>query len=253
MGPREIITGVILFCLSILLMQLIVRGFDIPMYVVPAPSDVIRDIVSRPDLYAQQTWRTFYETVLGFLLAVGLGLAGALLITYSRLLQLVLYPMILLLQIVPKVAIAPLLIIWVGFGVESKIIIALLIAFFPILVDTVTGLKAADPEVLDLVRVLNGSKVQEFTKVRLPNAIPYIFSGLKVAVTLAVIGAIIGEFVGGRGGLGYLIMIANGELRLDMSFAAITLLSLLGFALYGMVAAAQHLIAPWSAGVELEV
>lgn len=243
---RDVIVGIIVLALLTVAAEVAVRIFDISQFVLPPPSAVFSELAARPQLYAEQTWTTFYETIVGFGLAVVLGLAAAVLITYSRLLQTILFPLLVLLQIVPKVAIAPLLIVWVGFGLKSKIIIALLVAFFPIVVDTITGLRAAEKDLLDLVRVLKGSKWQEFTKVRLPYAIPFIFSGLKVAVTLAVIGAIIGEFVGASRGLGYIIMIANSELRLDMSFAAILLLSAMGLALYGAVSLLQRILAPWS-------
>jgi NitT/TauT family transport system permease protein len=243
---RDILVGVLVLTVMTAAAEFGVRVFDIEPFVLPAPSAVFADLVARPQLYAEQTWITFYETIIGFSLAVIFGLVAAILITYSRILQTILFPLIVLLQIVPKVAIAPLLIVWVGFGLESKIIIALLVAFFPIVVDTITGLRAAEQDLVDLVRVLKGSKWQEFTQVRFPYAIPFIFSGLKVAVTLAVIGAIIGEFVGASQGLGYLIMVANSELRLDMSFAAILLLSAMGLALYAAVSLVQRLMAPWS-------
>lgn len=243
---RDILVGVIVLMALTAMAEIAVRVFDVEPFVLPAPSAVFADLAARPQLYAEQAWITFYETIVGFGLAVVFGLTAAILITYSRLLQTILFPLIVLLQIVPKVAIAPLLIVWVGFGLGSKIIIALLVAFFPIVVDTITGLRAAEQDLVDLVRVLKGSKWQEFTKVRLPYALPFIFSGLKVAVTLAVIGAIIGEFVGASKGLGYLIMVANSELRLDMSFAAILLLSAMGLGLYAVVSLIQRLVAPWS-------
>jgi NitT/TauT family transport system permease protein len=246
---RDFIVGAAVIVVITALVEVLVLIFDIDPFVLPAPSTVFEELAERPQLYLEQTWTTFFETIVGFALATMFGLVGAVLITYSRLLQTILFPLIILLQIVPKVAIAPLLLIWVGFGLESKIIIALLVAFFPILVDTVTGLRAADKELLDLVRVLKGSKWQEFTEVRLPYSVPFMFSGLKVGITLAVIGAIIGEFVGANRGLGYLVVVANTELRLDMSFAAILLLSVMGFALYGSVVLAQRLIAPWSSEI----
>ena len=189
---------------------------------------------------------TFYETALGFVLAAVLGVAAAIGIVYSKWLQSILYPIVILLQIIPKVAIAPLLLIWVGYGIQSKIVVAILVAFFPVVVDTVTGLRAVDEELLELVRVLKGHRWQEFLKVRFPYALPFIFAGLKVAVTLAVIGAIIAEFVGGNEGLGYLIIIANVELNVQMSFAALTVLSLLGLLLFGVVAALEKLLIPWA-------
>jgi NitT/TauT family transport system permease protein len=155
------------------------------------------------------------------------------------------YPQIVVLQIVPKVAIAPLLLIWAGYGMTSKVLLALLIAFFPIVVNMVTGLLAIEEELLELCRILHSGRWKEFFKVRLPNALPYLFSSLKVASTLAVIGAIIGEFVGGSEGLGHLIIIANTELRTSMSFVCLFSLSILGFLLYGFVVLAERVFMPW--------
>lgn len=250
---RDFIVGGLVIVSITAIVELLVLVFEIRPFVLPAPSSVFKELADNPQLYLEQTWTTFYESVVGFALATVFGLVGAILITYSRVLQTILFPLIVVLQIVPKVAIAPMLLIWVGFGIESKVIIALLVAFFPILVDTVTGLRAADRELVDLVRVLRGSKWQEFTKIRLPYSVPFMFSGLKVGITLAVIGAIIGEFVGANRGLGYLIVVANAELRLDMSFAAILLLSVMGFALYGAVVLVQRLIAPWSSELGEEI
>jgi NitT/TauT family transport system permease protein len=155
------------------------------------------------------------------------------------------YPQIVVLQIVPKVAIAPLLLIWAGYGMTSKVLLALLISFFPIVVNMVTGLVAIEKELLELCRILHAGRWQEFSKVRLPNALPYLFSSLKVASTLAVIGAVIGEFVGGSEGLGHLIIIANTEMRTSMSFVSLFSLSILGFLLYGIVVLAERVLMPW--------
>lgn len=155
------------------------------------------------------------------------------------------YPQIVVLQIVPKVAIAPLLLIWAGYGLTSKVLLALLVSFFPIVVNMVTGMLAIEAELLDLCRILHSSRWQEFAKVRLPNALPYLFSSLKVASTLSVIGAVIGEFVGGSEGLGHLIIIANTELRTSMAFVSLFSLSILGFLMYGVVVVAERVFMPW--------
>lgn len=245
-GRREVITALLTLGVLGALWEGAVRIFDIPSFLLPTPSSVIQELFDRPDLYAKHLWVTFYETSLGFLIAAVLGVTVAVGIVYSRLLQSVLYPIVILLQIIPKVAIAPLLLIWVGFGIQSKIILAVLIAFFPVVVDTVTGLRAVEDELLQLVRVLKGQRWQEFTKVRFPYALPFIFAGLKVAVTLAVIGAVIAEFVGGNEGLGFLVIIANVELNARMSFAALTVLSMLGLFLFGVVVALEKLLVPWA-------
>ncbi len=243
--PREVVTALVTIVATIGLWEAFVRLFNVPDFLVPAPSAIWQEFASRPDLYMLHTWITLYETALGFLLAVVLGIVAAIAIVYSRLLQSVVYPVILVLQIVPKVAIAPLLLIWVGYGLQSKALIALLVAFFPIVISTATGMRAADPELLDLVKVLNGSRWQEFVKIRFPYSLPFIFSGLKVGITLAVIGAIIGEFVGGNEGLGYLIVIANAQLRTAMSFSALILLSLMGLALFAAIVVLERLMVPW--------
>jgi NitT/TauT family transport system permease protein len=183
--------------------------------------------------------------VVGFALAAVVGVVLAVAIVYSRLIRNMIYPQIVVLQIVPKVAIAPLLLIWAGYGMTSKVLLALLIAFFPIVVNMVTGLIAIEAELLELCRILHSGRWQEFSKVRLPNALPYFFSSLKVASTLAVIGAIIGEFVGGSEGLGHLIIIANTELRTSMAFVCLFSLSILGFLLYGFVVLAERVFMPW--------
>jgi NitT/TauT family transport system permease protein len=210
-----------------------------------APSEIVSEIAGNPGLYWDHTWVTLYEVLVGFAISIVLGLVLAVGIAYSPQLQSTLYPIVLLLQIVPKVAIAPLLVIFMGFGAAPKILIVVLVAFFPIVIDTVVGLRQADRDMLDLVRSLNGSTWQEFTRVRFPNALPFIFGGLKVAITLAVIGAIIGEFVGADSGLGYLMIVANSQLQTEMSYAAVTILSAIGLVLYGLVALAEKLLVPW--------
>jgi NitT/TauT family transport system permease protein len=245
-GRRELGVAAATLIVIALVWEAYVRIADVPNFLLPTPSSVVEEFFSRPQLYGEHLWVTFYETTIGFLAAAALGIFAAIVIVYSRWMQSIVYPIVILLQIVPKVAIAPLLLVWVGYGIESKIIVAVLVAFFPVVVDTVTGLRAVDLELLDLVRVLKGRRWQEFTKVRFPYALPFIFAGLKVAVTLAVIGAIIAEFVGGNKGLGFLIVIANSELNVTMSFAALTLLSLLGLALFGFVSGLEKLLIPWA-------
>ncbi len=233
--------------------ELIVRVFNVPLFLFPSPTAVFADLAQRWELYATHTWVTLYETLIGFIVATILGIVAGILIVYSRWLQSVLYPIVVILQIVPKVAIAPLLLIWLGYGLQSKVVVALLVAFFPIVVTTVTGLRAVEQDLLDLVRVLRGSRWQEFTRVRFPSALPFIFSGLKVAITLAVIGAIIGEFVGGNQGLGYLVVVANSEMRTQMSFAALLLLSLLGLALFGLIVLVERWLIPWGVTDEEQI
>jgi NitT/TauT family transport system permease protein len=161
----------------------------------------------------------------------------------------VIMPLLLIAQLVPKVAIAPILLIWFGYGLLSKVIIAFLVAFFPITVNMALGLTAVERELLELGRSLEATRWQIFWKFRVPTALPELFSGMKIAITLAVIGAIIGEFVGGDQGLGYLIIIANQELDTPLAFAALIILSLAGIILYALIELVERLTIPWSATV----
>jgi NitT/TauT family transport system permease protein len=245
LSKTDIGTTTISIVATLVLWEVLIRIFRVPGFIVPAPSAILVEAVTRYPLYLYHSWVTFYEMVVGFLLAAVVGVFLAVCIVYSRIIRNIIYPQIVVLQIVPKVAIAPLLLIWAGYGMTSKILLALLISFFPIVVNMVTGLLAIEAELLELCRILHSGRWQEFSKVRLPNALPYFFSSLKVASTLAVIGAVIGEFVGGSEGLGHLIIIANTELRTSMSFVCLFSLSILGFLLYGFVVLAERVFMPW--------
>jgi len=164
----------------------------------------------------------------------------------SRTLNLMFYPLLIATQSLPKVALAPLILVWLGLGIESKLAIAWLVAFFPIVVDTATGLRSTSPELLELARSLQCSRLQTFFKIQLPSALPSIFSGAKIAVTLAVIGAVIGEFIGSNEGLGNLLLTANSQLNTPLAWAALVVLSVLGMILYGAVVLAEKILMPWA-------
>lgn len=244
--------GTIAFSLALftMLWELSVWLFSVSEFLLPAPSKVAATLVLRIGPLLEHSLVTFRETVYGFLMGLVLGVVSAILIVYSRLLQNLLYPLILVAQIVPKVAIAPLLLVWVGYGEISKVLIAFLVSWFPIIVTTVSGMRMVQPEMLDLVKSLQATDWQVFTKVRLPNALPHFFGGLKIAITLAVIGAIIGEFVGGNTGLGYLVMVSNYEVNTPFMFAALIVLSVLGLVLYGVLVLLELWLIPWSIGEE---
>jgi NitT/TauT family transport system permease protein len=245
LSKTDISTTTISILGTLAIWEILTRFFQIPGFILPAPSAIFVEAVTRYPLYLYNSWVTFYEMVAGFVLATVVGVFLAVVIVYSRIVRNMIYPQIVVLQIVPKVAIAPLLLIWAGYGMTSKVLLALLIAFFPIVVNMVTGLIEIEEELLDLCRILQSGRWQEFSKVRLPNALPYLFSSLKVASTLAVIGAVIGEFVGGAEGLGHLIIIANTELRTSMAFVSLFCLSILGLVLYGLVILAERVFMPW--------
>jgi NitT/TauT family transport system permease protein len=225
--------------------ELLCRALNIPVFLIPAPSQVAWRLYEKRDLYLIHTWTTLYETTAGFLLAVVFGILCAAIIVVIPKLRDIVMPLLLVAQLVPKVAIAPLLLIWFGYGLFPKVLVAFLVAFFPIVVNGASGLASVQPELLDLGHSLQASRWQTFWKFRIPSALPELFSGMKVAVTLAIIGAIIGEFVGGNRGLGYLIIVANQELDTPLAFAAIFLLSAAGIALYAMVEMLERMLIPW--------
>jgi NitT/TauT family transport system permease protein len=227
--------------------ELLCRALNIPVFLIPAPSQVAWRLYEKRDLYLIHTWTTLYETTAGFLLAVVFGILCAAVIVVIPKLRDIVMPLLLVAQLVPKVAIAPLLLIWFGYGLFPKVLVAFLVAFFPIVVNGASGLASVQPELLDLGHSLQASRWQIFWKFRIPSALPELFSGMKVAVTLAIIGAIIGEFVGGNRGLGYLIIVANQELDTPLAFAAIFLLSAAGIALYAIVEMFERMLIPWHA------
>jgi len=230
----------------VLLWQAYTQVFAVSRIVLPSPLDIIVASVARYDLLLRETWPTFLESVYGFGLAVAIGIPLAVCVANSRILNLTLYPILVATQSVPKVAIAPIILVWFGLGMESKLAIAFLVAFFPIVVDTATGLQSTPSGLIELARSLRASPVQVFAKVQFPAALPFIFSGAKVAVTLAVIGAVIGEFVGSVSGLGNLLLTANSQLDSALAWAALVWLSILGILLFGAVALAQRLLMPWA-------
>jgi NitT/TauT family transport system permease protein len=192
---------------------------------------------------------TFTEALGGFALSFVLGVGFAVGVVYSRHLQNTLYPLIVILYAMPKSAFAPLMVIWIGYGLFSKIAIAFLVAFFPIVVNTVVGLREVEPELLDLARIYRGSRFDVFRKIRLPNSLPYMFAGIKVALVLSVTGAIVAEFVAANQGLGYLILQANYSLDTAFALVNLLILAVLSLALFTAFDALQKKLAPWSAEV----
>lgn len=220
--------------------------FGWPSYLVPTPADVWDEIVAERTLLANSFRTTLWETLLGFALAIAIAVPCAVAIAYSRFLELTIYPALVALNAIPKIAIAPLLVIWMGFGIGPKITMVVLICFFPIVISTATGLKSTPSELIELSRSLSASGLQEFRRFRFPSAIPYILVGLKVAIALAVIGAVVGEFVGATEGLGYVIVASGQNANTALAFAAIVLLSLMSIALFYTIVLIQRLVVPWA-------
>ncbi len=216
-----------------------------PERLLPRPSVVAQTLVDQWNMLMIHGSVTLVEAGLGFLLSVVVGVPLAIAIVYSETLEKIIYPLLLASQAVPKIAIAPLFIIWLGFDLTPKIIIAFLIAFFPIVIDTVVGLRSIDPEMLQMAQSMGTVGVRSFIKLRLPNALPNLFGGLKVAITLAVVGAIVGEFVGADQGLGYLLQVAAGNLDAPLLFASMVVLSLMAFLLFLSIEWAERMLLPW--------
>lgn len=216
-------------------------------YLVPSPGATLDVLTEKGGYIAHHGWVTTYETLLGFVISAVIGVAAAVVMVYSTTVEKTLYPILLFAQVVPKIAIAPLFVVWLGFGVTPKILVAVLIAFFPVVISMVTGLKAVDPEMLELSSTMGAGPWQTFVKIRFPASLPHLFSGLKVAVTLAVTGAVVGEFVGANEGLGYVILQANGNLDTPMLFAGLLVMSLIGVVLFVIVEVAEQLLLPWHA------
>lgn len=217
----------------------------VPKYLIPSPESVWKILAQHPEMFAANTLVTFRELMLGFFLSVALAVPLALFISYSRTFESFVNPIIVISQALPKIAIAPLLLVWFGFGEFPKVLMAALIAFFPMLVSATTGFKGIEPDVVSLARSTGASELRVFWKIRLPSALPAMFGGLKLAITFAVIGAIIGEFLSGDYGLGYLIQSASGAQRTDMLFAALIIISLVSVALFYAVEFAERKLISW--------
>jgi NitT/TauT family transport system permease protein len=249
MTARDLKTGVyplIGIAAIILVWQVYTEAFAVNRIVLPSPLDILNASVMHWDMLLAQTWPTFLESVLGFLLAVAIGIPFAICVAGSRVLNLTLYPILIATQSIPKVAIAPIILVWFGLGIQSKLVIAFLVAFFPIVVDTAAGIQATPAGLVELARSLRASPLQIFLKIQFPAALPFIFAGAKVAVTLAVIGAVIGEFVGSVSGLGNLLLSANAQLDSPLAWAALVWLSALGILLFALVVIAERIAMPWS-------
>jgi NitT/TauT family transport system permease protein len=232
-----------------LLWQILVMLFRVPEVFLPSPLSALNHLLlPQPD--ANYNWLVHIRTTLGellisFAVTAAAGVSLAIAIAWSRLLRQTVLPFFVFLNSLPLIAVAPLILLWFGYGLFTNIFIAFLVSFFPVVINTVTGLDEVDEDLLDLVRYLHARKWQVFLKIRIPNSLPYIFSGLKISSTMCVVGAIVGEFIGSDRGLGYVVI--NGQLTMDTPpiFSALILISLLGVGLFGLVAMAERLLMPW--------
>jgi NitT/TauT family transport system permease protein len=242
-----------LFVVLLALWYFVTSAFNIPQFVLPAPQDVWKSLVhglSYPLTDRAGYWYhagvTATEGLLGFAIGSTAGIVMGMLVAHSRLVERVLYPYIIALQSLPKIAIAPLFIIWFGFGLEPKILITTIITFFPLLVNSIAGASSVDPDRIDLARVCNASRWHIFLKITLPSAMPFIFAGLNMATVLAILGAIVGEFVGAQAGLGMLILQRNELLDVPGVFALLVVLAAMGLSLHLTVRIIERRVCFWA-------
>ena len=228
--------------LLVLIWQASVDLFAIPAYILPSPLATLRTLGAPTYAWGSNTLVSAIEILGGYLLGVGVAILLSMLFLWSRLLALMILPLFVTLNMIPKVALGPLFIVWFSYGIWANILIAFSICFFPILLTTTRGLNEVSPDLLDLVRSLRGTRWQLFSKIQLPGALPYLFSGMKVGAILAVAGAVVGEFIASERGLGYLMIQVQSALDTPAMLMAATLLTLLGVALYGAVLGVERLV-----------
>jgi NitT/TauT family transport system permease protein len=248
-SAKNFVLRLLLIALVLVVWEAGVRFFDVPLFILPAPSNVFlafyRGFAS--SLYLDHIWVTISETLLGFVLGTTLAFVLGTVIALSRPVEYFLYPFVVMFQAMPKVALAPLIIVWFGLGLASKVVNAALVAFFPLMVNTIVGLRSAEEDKVNLMRSLAASKVQIFWMLQLPNAMPYIFAGLEIAMIFALIGAIVAEFVGAQSGLGMLIQSMNFTMDVAGQFSVLLLLSMLGLLLNGIVTGVRRRVLFWDA------
>jgi NitT/TauT family transport system permease protein len=222
--------------------------FEVPEAILPTPWVIIARLIELWDLLLDHSWPTIYQCIIGFALSVVIGVGLGILLALSRLFHECVYPLIVAFQVVPKVALAPLFIVWFGLGTTSRVLLAFVIAFFPMIVNTYVGIQSTDPIMVRMARSFSASRLTIFFKIELPTALPFIFAGLKIGMTFAVIGIIVAEFVTAQKGLGYLMMFAEGNMDMPLLMASLFVLCIVGVLLYAAVALVEKLVVRWDPG-----
>ncbi|MGA2876366.1 MAG: ABC transporter permease [Nitrososphaerales archaeon] len=242
---EEYAPAVLLLIAVVILWQVVVIIFKIPSYLVPLPTAVASSLVANWNLLIGNMWVTVEEILLGFAGGVAIGFALALLVVSSRVVGRMLSPLITVAQVVPKVAIAPIFLIWFGYGILSKIMITIAICFFPVILNSIKGFTTVDQDLLDLLKSLSASKTQVFLKAQLPNSIPYFMASLKISMTFAIIGAVVGEWIGASHGIGYVMLVASSDFQNPLLYAAIIVISVVGIILVGAVEVIESVLTKW--------
>jgi NitT/TauT family transport system permease protein len=226
--------------------EAIIRLFKVPAFVLPAPTAIVDSLMANARALAVAAQATALEVLFGFVLSAIVGVLVALVIVRFERFGRALYPLIVLFQNVPKVALAPIFILWFGYDLAPKILLIVVIAFFPVAIDMLAGLQSVEPSFVALMRSVGASKSKILLRVRIPHSLPHLMAGLKVAITFSVIGAIVGEFAGANRGLGYMIQFASTQLDTPLVFAALVVVSVLGLAFYYVVEFAERVLVPWA-------
>jgi NitT/TauT family transport system permease protein len=254
-GLRGFVLRVVLIVAVLAAWEALVRLFSIPAFILPAPSAIFlalyRGFASA--LYIDHMWITLAETLMGFVLGSALAFALGIAVALSRRVEYFLYPFIVMFQAMPKVALAPLIIIWFGLGLTSKVVSAALVAFFPLMVNTIVGLRSSEEDRINLMRSLAATRGQIFWMLQLPNALPYIFAGLEIAMIFALIGAIVAEFVGAQSGLGMLMQSMNFTMDVAGQFSVLLILSVVGLLLNSIVTEVRRRVLFWDPSQKLDL
>jgi NitT/TauT family transport system permease protein len=253
-GPANFLLRILLIVAVLSVWEALVWALSVPQFILPAPSSISMALYRgfASSLYIDHLWITLAETLIGFALGTLLAFALGIAVALSRRTEYFLYPFIVMFQAMPKVALAPLIIIWFGLGLTSKVVSAALVAFFPLMVNTIVGLRSADEDRINLMRSLAASRGQIFWMLQLPNALPYIFAGLEIAMIFALIGAIVAEFVGAQSGLGMLMQSMNFTMDVAGQFSVLLILSAMGLLLNGIVTGIRRRVLFWDASQKAE-
>lgn len=250
---RSIGKQLAILCVLVLAWQVFCWVFQLKSYILPSPVEVAQAMVRNWPQIRNNIPVTVYEILTGYFLTVVISIPAAALIARSQVFEDIIYPILLVMQIIPKVAIAPLFIIWFGFGTMPKVLLTFLLSFFPLLMDAIVGFKSLNPRLHYMARTMSESEWKFFWHIRFPNAMPHVFSGLKTSMAFATVGAIVAEFVGSSRGLGYLLLRANGDLDTKYLFALIIILSLIGIIFYKIIEFIEYLASPWHVSQRREI
>ena len=242
----DVVSAFALTAAVLVIWEIAIRWFEVPTFVLPAPTAVVKSLIESREQLLNATRFTVLEVLFGFVLAAIVGITVALIIVRFERFGRALYPLIVLFQNVPKVALAPIFILWFGFDLAPKVLLIVVIAFFPVTIDMLAGLQAVEPSFIALMQSVGASKTKILLRVRIPYALPHLFAGLKVAITFSVIGAIVGEFAGANAGLGYIIQFASTQLDTPLIFSGLVVVSVVGLAFYYVVELAERLLVPWA-------